>query len=179
MPKHNHDVVARILQLPQDSTLPPYPCLVRSRARTPTTRLATVFGPGQTTTSAATRYTPASNGGLPTSTEGPTANANSGTDFALGTRSIKITDASRPRHLATMPSNTGYLSSAVYVLFGTKGPRKTFTPGQIRVGTSSTNIIFFRDLRVCFRRGRGFLRYWFSIWQIENCFVAKVPYQNF
>ena len=64
--------------------------------------------------------------------------------------------------------------SELVVLFGVKGKRRTLELAQIDVSKHKDDKIFFQDLRREYRQRRGFLRYWFSLWQLRYCDFVRV-----
>ena len=61
-----------------------------------------------------------------------------------------------------------------YVLFGVNGTRRTPELAQINAKRCGTDNVFFGDLRCRYRELRGYLRYWFSVWQFSHCDFVKV-----
>jgi hypothetical protein len=66
------------------------------------------------------------------------------------------------------------VSPELYVLFGVQGKRRTLELAQIEVKEDKDDKAFFQDIRQEYRRLRGFLRYWLSIWQLRHCDFVKV-----
>ena len=60
------------------------------------------------------------------------------------------------------------------VLFGVKGARRTLELAQIDTLKHNEDEIFFQSLKKEYRKLRGVLRYWFSIWQLKHCDFVKV-----
>jgi hypothetical protein len=62
----------------------------------------------------------------------------------------------------------------LFVLFGVKGTRRTLELAQINTKKYTSDKSFFEDMRKEYRYLRGYLRYWFSIWQFSHCDFVKV-----
>ena len=74
-----------------------------------------------------------------------------------------------PHNNITMPQ-----SNEKVVLFGVKGARRTLELAQIDTLKHNEDEIFFQSLKKEYRRLRGILRYWFSIWRLRHCDFVKV-----
>lgn len=75
------------------------------------------------------------------------------------------------------PSQTGDKIARVdqsFVLFGVKGTRRTLELAQIDTYNYASDGEFFGDLKKAYRGLRGYLRYWFSVWQFSHCDFVKV-----
>ena len=59
-------------------------------------------------------------------------------------------------------------------LLGVKGPRRTHALAQIEVSQHMDDGAFFSQLKKDYRKCRGFLRYWASMWQLDHCDFCKV-----
>jgi hypothetical protein len=59
--------------------------------------------------------------------------------------------------------------SQLFVFFCVKGSRRTLELAQINVGQQVDDKVFFEEIRNQYRKKRGFLRYWLSIWQLKDC----------
>ena len=71
-------------------------------------------------------------------------------------------------------TNTSTTANKLVVLFGVKGNRRTLELAQIDITKNTDDDSFFGDLRREYRRLRGFLRYWLSVWQLRHCDFVKV-----
>lgn len=65
-------------------------------------------------------------------------------------------------------------SRRTWILLGIQGEKRTMEPAEIQVDEWTTDYHFFKALRLCYRRHRGKLRLWFSIWRLHYCEVVKV-----
>ena len=65
-------------------------------------------------------------------------------------------------------------SNESVVLFGVKGTRRTLELAQINTLEHKEDEVFFQSLKKEYRRLRGVLRYWFSIWRLKHCDFVKV-----
>lgn len=63
-----------------------------------------------------------------------------------------------------------------FVLFGVKRNRRTLELAQIDTAKYQDDSAFFCGLRENYRQLRGFVRYWFSIWQLSHCDFVKVNF---
>lgn len=75
------------------------------------------------------------------------------------------------------PSQTGNNLTRVdklFVLFGVKGTRRTLELAQIDTYNYASDGEFFGGLKKEYRGLRGYLRYWFSVWQLSHCDFVKV-----
>lgn len=95
---------------------------------------------------------------------------------SVGQTSIRMTSqgtaSSNPQ-----PSQTGNNIARVnqlFVLFGVKGTRRTPELAQMNTYNYATDGEFFEDLKKEYRGLRGYLRYWFSVWQFSHCDFVKV-----
>ncbi|KAL2074995.1 hypothetical protein VTL71DRAFT_8775 [Oculimacula yallundae] len=68
---------------------------------------------------------------------------------------------------------TPFPTPELYVIFGVKGSRRTLEIAQLIVSTLDDDGVFFQQLRQQYKRHRGFLRYWLSIWQLSYCDFVK------
>lgn len=64
-------------------------------------------------------------------------------------------------------------SNDFYVLFAVKGWRRTLELAQIHIPSSIDDEAFFKALLQEYRNRRGFLRYYFSVWQFRHCDFVK------
>ena len=60
------------------------------------------------------------------------------------------------------------------VLFGVQGPRRTLELAQIDALEHSQDKTFFAQVRKEYKKSRGLLRYWFSIWRFNHCIFVEV-----
>lgn len=60
------------------------------------------------------------------------------------------------------------------VLFGVKGPRLTLELDEIKILAAHDDNDLLRSIREEHKRPRGWLRYWFSVWQLQHCDFVKV-----
>jgi len=70
-------------------------------------------------------------------------------------------------------------SDEAFVLFGVQGARRTLELAQIDAKAHCNDSSFFPALRKSYRDNRGFLRYWFSVWQLNYCDFVKVSTSSF
>lgn len=61
-----------------------------------------------------------------------------------------------------------------FILFGVKGPPPFLVPAQISVEENSTDHSVFQELRALYKLNRGWLRLWFSVWDLETCQGTRV-----
>ncbi|KAK8087878.1 hypothetical protein PG997_002839 [Apiospora hydei] len=59
-----------------------------------------------------------------------------------------------------------------WVLLGVQGQRRTIDPAEILIDQWTTDHQFFKSLKASYRRYRGKLRLWFSIWRLHYCEVV-------
>jgi len=62
----------------------------------------------------------------------------------------------------------------LFILFAVKGSRRTPELAQIDTTIYTNDGAFFEHMRERYRELRGFLRYWFSVWQFNHCDFVKV-----
>lgn len=60
------------------------------------------------------------------------------------------------------------------VLFGVQGPRRTLELAQIDALEHNQDKAFFAQVRQEYKKRRGLLRYWFSIWRFNHCIFVEV-----
>lgn len=61
-----------------------------------------------------------------------------------------------------------------YILFSAQGPQRTLAPGQLIVKPDATDGAVLKSLRTRYRYCRGWLRYYFSVWSVDNCHIVRV-----
>ena len=62
----------------------------------------------------------------------------------------------------------------LFVFFTVQGSRRTLELAQIKVGQQVDDGAFFEEVRIQYKKKRGFLRYWLSVWQLKDCELVKV-----
>ena len=62
----------------------------------------------------------------------------------------------------------------LFVFFTVQGSRRTLELAQIKVGKQDEDGAFFEKVRIQYKKKRGFLRYWLSVWQLKDCELVKV-----
>lgn len=72
-----------------------------------------------------------------------------------------------------MPINIARVKS-LFVLFGVKGTRRTPELAQMDAYSYASDCEFFGHLKKKYRELRGYLRYWFSVWQFSHCDFVRV-----
>ena len=65
-------------------------------------------------------------------------------------------------------------TSELSVLFAVQGARRTLELAHINVDQKVDDEAFFHNIRIRYKKKRGFLRYWLSIWQLNDCEMAMV-----
>ncbi|KFY68064.1 hypothetical protein V496_01311 [Pseudogymnoascus sp. VKM F-4515 (FW-2607)] len=61
----------------------------------------------------------------------------------------------------------------LFVFFTVQGSRRTLELAQIKVGQQVDDGAFFEEVRIQYKKKRGFLRYWLSVWQLKDCELIK------
>ncbi|KAL9098335.1 MAG: hypothetical protein Q9163_005991 [Psora crenata] len=111
---------------------------------------------------------------------------NASASSTRGRNANERTGNSQDRHtelttFRTTPSNqpnvqvniTTSLAAQWFVLFGVKGPRRTPELAQINAKKYENDNAFFKDMSKHYKSLRGYLRYWFSVWQLTYCDFVK------
>lgn len=62
----------------------------------------------------------------------------------------------------------------LFVFFTVQGSRRTLELAQIEVGQQVDDGAFFEEVRTQYKKKRGFLRCWFSVWQLKDCQLIRV-----
>ena len=89
--------------------------------------------------------------------------------------------AQRPttnQHRATQISIEMPEIDQALVLFGVKGPRRTLELAQIDTLRHGQDGLLFWTLGKEYKKLRGALRYWFSIWRLSHCDFVKVGHSE-
>lgn len=61
----------------------------------------------------------------------------------------------------------------LFVFFTVQGSRRTLELAQIEVGQQVDDGAFFEEVRTQYKKKRGFIRCWLSVWQLKDCELIR------
>jgi hypothetical protein len=82
-----------------------------------------------------------------------------------------ISSANQPQ---TSASSSGNSASIRWILFGVQGSRLSMELEHIEIDNYVNDSHFYRSLRGHYRKHRGQLKLWFSVWRLGFCDGVKV-----
>ncbi|ORY06745.1 hypothetical protein BCR34DRAFT_616857 [Clohesyomyces aquaticus] len=153
----------------------PHRCLIRKEKISIRHRLKGIINAAASFSRAGQRYTPPNNASSSFRTENYPQ--------ARGSSQPTNTSSHRPQQQGgTTPGQTPPHSTpppripppvALWIVFGVQQPRRNVRIDHIPVSRGTSDRNFYRALRECYKRGRGWLRLWFSMWRLHYCDIVK------
>jgi len=64
--------------------------------------------------------------------------------------------------------------NSLFILFAVKGTRKTIDLVNIDTKNHASDRRLFEELKIEYKKTRGFWRYWLSVWRLHHCDFVKV-----
>ena len=174
LPKAHAERVQEILRYKISDLRPDHPCGVRRRRND--WILATIVGAVKSATGSINGQT----GWYGSSSAASSSQAQPKTGIGQAGRSSA--SQKTPLHYrptAIQPQNPAISISMPQmsesrVLFGVKGPRRTLELAQIDTAQYNQDEAFFAQMKKEYRKHRGSLRYWLSLWQFNHCDFVQV-----